>query len=612
MKRIYPVILLLTVPLFLFGQYDPRENFYDAEFFFAQEDYAEALYTFTKVYNDGYQDNANINYRIGVCLLNIDGKKTEAIPYLEKATENITDRYREGNFKEEAAPWDAYLNLGNAYRISHAFDKAIDSYKTYLELEEDDTPQTRYAEIQLAACERAKTAVTEEQPYDIGTLGQLNRIRAPIYNPVISGDLNTVSFMGRQKFYNGVYVSRNEDGKWTKPYNITPSIQSDGNQNVIALSYDGNTMLLAWYDEFDSDIWISRYDNDRWYRSEPLGKPVNSKFYESHACFSPDGNTIYFTSNRRESLGGMDIFRVDKNTEGEWGELILLGEQVNTPLNEENPFVSPDGKRLYFSSQGQPGGLGGFDIFYCEILDDGTYSKPHHLDYPLNTADDDFAFMPRMVEFEDYLTMYARGDEGQVELFRFEIIPEFAQPVEVAFETILEEPGPPEEVAEVVEEEAEEEVVEEEVVEEEVAEEPEPEHFMIRPVYFDFDSFSINPTAEEKLKGLATIMERFPNLRLEVIGHTDAVGTQDYNFILAQRRADAVKDYLVNLGVGADRFKTTSKGETENVARNRTPDNRDAPRGRALNRRVQFKVDVPGGVFIELKEVEVPEDLRIK
>ncbi len=616
MKRIYSLFPLLTLFVMLNAQYDPKENFYDAEFFFAEEDYSEALYSFTKVYNDGYADNANINYRIGVCMLNIEGRKKEAIPYLEKASASITEKYREGNFKEEQAPPDVWLNLGNAYRIDHQFDKAIESYNTYLDYFDEETETTIYARLQITACEKWKSTDGEKVPYETGTLGQINRIRAPIYNPVVSGDLKTLSFMGQQKFYNGVYVSRNEEGKWTKPYNITPSIQSDGNQDVVALSHDGNAMLLAWYSDFDSDIWISRYADERWHRSEPLDKPINSKYYESHAAFTPDENTIYFTSNRRESLGGMDIFKCVKNEDGSWGELILLGETINTPLNEENPFVSPDGKKLYFSSQGQAGGLGGFDIYCADIHADGTLGMPVHLDYPLNTADDDFAFMPRFVENEDYLTIYARGEEDQVDLFRFEIIPESAQPIALAFqqaeetteEVIEEVTETAEEIAEVTEEVTE--VVEE--VAEEVVEEA-PETYMIRPVFFDFDSFSLTSAALKKLDELAEIMQRYPNIHIEVIGHTDAVGTRDYNFILAQKRAKAVADHLVSLGVEEDRLKTESKGETEHVACNRTPDDRDAPRGRALNRRVHFRASVPGGIIqIAAKKIEVPEELQIK
>ncbi len=626
MKRVYTLFSFLLIAIFLHGQYDPKENFYDAEFFFAEEDYAEALYAFNQVYNDGYEDNANINYRIGVCLLELEGRKTEAIPYLETAIKNITEKYREGSFREDAAPPDAYLFLGNAYRIDEQFDKACENYKKFLTYAEEETPQYIYTNIQIDACQRAKEALKSEADYAIGTLGQINAIRAPVYNPVISGDLGTFAFMGRQKFYNGIYVSRQENGKWTKPYNITPSIQSDGNQTVIALSHDGQQMLVTWADQFESDIWITEYRNDRWYKSEPIGKPINSRYYESHACFTPDGNTIYFTSNRRESVGGMDIFKSERTEEG-WSDIILLGEHINTPLNEDNPYVSPDGSRLYFSSQGHPG-LGGFDIFYVTINEDGSYSAPVHLEYPLNTTDDDFAFIPKEVDMEDALTMYSKGEADQVEVFRFEWIPESAQPVAVAFETALPKKEEAEEemlaeevkeeVTETVEEAAEEaaeEVVEEEVVEEvkeEVIEEMAEETYMIRPVFFGFDSYALGNEGKEKLNGLASIMKRFPNIELEVVGHTDSMGPDAYNDRLAKQRADAVAEYLVAQGINADRLTTTSRGEKKPAARNTTPDGRDAPKGRELNRRVHFNVSVQGGVLIEIQDIAVPDHLKLK
>jgi len=635
MKRVSSVFLFLLVATLVYGQYDPKENFYDAEFFFAEEDYPEALYAFTQVYNAGFQDNANINYRIGVCLLNIEGRKKEAVPYLEKAVTSITTSYKEGSFKETNAPSDAYLYLANAYRISNNFDKAIENYNNYKMQEVDLGEQEIYVNLQIDACNRAKDYIGTNGNYSIATLGQLNAIRVPVYNPVLSGDGNTFAFMGRQKFYNGIYVTRKTNGKWSKPYNITPSIQSDGNQTVLAISEDGNSILLSWADQFESDIWISEYKTDHWYKSEPLPKPINSKYYESHACLTPDGNSIYFTSNRRESLGEMDIFRCDKNSDGTWGDLVLLGDKINTSMNEENPFVSPDGKRFYFSSQGHQG-YGGFDIYYCDILADGSFSDPVNLGYPLNTIDDDYAFIPKEISYDDYLTFYSRGNADDTELLRFEWIPESAQPVAMEYDIIVIKDEPkPEPVAEVQEEVKEELPVEEqvaetkevveEVVEEVKVEEPvkqeviEPvkeevvaETYMIKPIFFDFDSYALSSNAKNKLDGIAALMKRFPSVELKITGHTDALGSLEYNQALSRKRAKAVSDYLASKGIDLTRLNIIGAGETDPVAINRTANNQDSPKGRALNRRVQFTVTVPGGALIEIDEVKVPDELKLK
>ncbi len=108
-----------------------KVDFNDGEFFLAEEDYEEALYAFGEVYNKGYKDNAYINYRMGLCLINTPGRKTESIPYLEKAIENISTSVKEGKFGEEDAPPDALLYLGNAYRINMEIDKAIEKYNAF-------------------------------------------------------------------------------------------------------------------------------------------------------------------------------------------------------------------------------------------------------------------------------------------------------------------------------------------------------------------------------------------------------------------------------------------------------------------------------------------------
>lgn len=601
MKKVLSLLMILLFTATLFGQYDPRENFYDAEFFFAEEDYAEAMYSFIKVYDEGYQDNSNINYRIGVCLLNIDGRKTEAIPYLVKAVKNINERYKVGSFKEEYAPPDAFLYLGNAYRINYNHKEASISYNKYIEFFDDpdgNDLQLIYTKLQIEACKLAESASTNPVEYEFGTLGQLNQISAPAYNPVVSGDLGTLAFMGQHKFYNGVYVSKKMDGKWMKPTNITPAIQSDGNQSVISLSFDGNLILLAWSDEFNSEIWISEFSNDRWSKSKPIGKPVNSKYYESHAALTPDGNTIYFTSNRKESLGEMDIFKCNKNDDGTWGDVILLGDKINTALNEDTPYVSPDGKRLYFSSQGNKS-LGGFDIYYSEIHEDGTYGEPVSLGYPLNTSDDDYAFSPKQIDYKGYLTLYSKGGAEQVDLFRFELIPEFAEPVIVAFE----------EVAEVITEEVTE--VVEEVTKEEITV-TKTEKYIIKPAFFDFDSHQLSATAKSKLDDLSTILKKFPTIDLQIKGHTDAVGTNAYNLLLSEKRAKAVSKYLQSKNIDKKRLILSGLSESDPVAINRTTEDKDAPKGRQLNRRVEFGLELTENKFIEIEKVKVPNYLMIK
>lgn len=580
---------------------NPRVDFNDGEFFLAEEDYEEALYAFGKVYNKGYEDNSYINYRMGLCLMNIPGRKTESIPYLEKAEQNIATNVKVGKFDEKSAPPDALLYLGNAYRINMEIDKAIEKYNAFAKyIDPKDLLLQTYVDQQIVACGNALVGTTSPVEYKIGNLGQLPETHSSRYNVMVSGDFQTMIFMGKNPFYNGIYVAVKKGDVWAKPMNITPSVASDGNMDAVGISYDGKEMLLAVTDEFTSNIYRTVYENNRWNPAVSVGKPVNSKYYEANAALSPDGNSIYFSSNRKESIGGMDIFRCDKLEDGSWGDPVNLGPGINTMLNEDTPVMSPDGKRLYFSSQGHST-MGGYDVFYSELLNDGSFHNiPVNIGYPLNTSDDDYTFSPVGVNEESSSIIFAQGKMSGYDLFKFEMIGRNDIPVVVSMDK-------EEEVEEMVGEM--EELVAEEVTE--PVEEAPPEKYYLRPIYFDFDSYSLDSEDISKLDILTAILEQHPTLQLEVTGHTDTKGTFDYNQRLSVNRANSVYKYLILNGIQKDHMRVVGMSESENVARNTTRDNRDAPDGRMLNRRVEFKVTVSDGVIVEMEKVVVPDYLKL-
>jgi outer membrane protein OmpA-like peptidoglycan-associated protein/tetratricopeptide (TPR) repeat protein len=577
-----------------------KVDFNDGEFFLAEEDYEEALYAFGKVHDKGYQDNAYINYRMGLCLINIPGRKTESIPYLEKAEQSISTSVKEGKFDEKDAPPDALLYLGNAYRINMEIDKAIEKYNAFAKyIDPKDVTLQAYVDQQIVACGNALVGTASPVEIRIGNLGQLQETHSSRYNMQVSGDLQTLIFMGKNPFYNGIYVAVKNGEVWSKPMNITPSVASDGNMDVVGLSYDGKKMLLAVRDQFTSNIYVSTYEDKRWTPAVSLGKPINSKYYEAQACFSPDGKSVYFSSNRKESMGSMDIFRSDQQENGTWGEPVNLGPGINTILNEEAPTMSPDGKRLYFSSQGHST-MGGFDIFYSELLADGSFhSVPVNLGYPLNTSDDDYTYSPEGATEENSSFIFSHGKIAEYQLLKFEMIGRDQVPVPVSMDGTEEE----------VHEEVAEEIVAEETPEPEV--EATPEKYYLRPIYFAFDSYTLSNDGMAKLDILTSILDMHSSLKLEITGYTDAKGAFSYNQRLSVNRAESVYKYLILNGVAKGRMAVAGKSEDDPVARNTTRDQRDAPDGRMLNRRVEFKVSLLEGVIIEMEKVEVPDHLKL-
>jgi outer membrane protein OmpA-like peptidoglycan-associated protein len=426
MKSILTIALLISILCFSRGivaQTIPdKESFDDAEYFFAQEDYVEALASYLKLFKKSYGDNGNINYKIGICFLHTNTDKNKAVTYLEKAALKASEKYTEGSIKEENAPLDVFLFLGNAYRIDNQLDKAIAAYTQYLTIATKITTDERnYTNLQIEACKRAKEAIANPMKAKITSLGKPVNTSAANYNPIITPDENYMVFVSRLKLYDAIMVSQRSKGVWGTPDNITPDIQSDGNQFPVFISQDRNILLLAKQDFNNSDIYVSEFDGHVWTKSEPLNKEINTKYWESHASITGDGKTIYFTSNRPQSIGGTDIFQATLTQKGEWGNVQNIGSVINTQMNEETPAISADGKTLYFSSQGHQT-IGGYDVFYTVLDDSGHWSAPISLGYPINTTEDDLFYSPVKNGLVAYQArdMKNRGGVGDLDIARIE------------------------------------------------------------------------------------------------------------------------------------------------------------------------------------------------
>jgi outer membrane protein OmpA-like peptidoglycan-associated protein len=632
MKQVFVLFLIIFSFAVIQAQKsdeDLRVYFSDAEFFLTEEEYLDALYDYMELYNNGFNDNANINYRIGICYLNIPGQKDKSIPYLEKATENTKTNNRESEFREEKAPMDAYLYLGNAYRVNNDLDNAIELYEKYKGmLPSSDKASIGYVDQQIQACNAALKFM--ENPVELvkTNLGDVINTSSSDFKAVISGDGEKLVYMKELPFYDAVYFSQLKDGKWTEPENITPQIQSDGDQYVSSISHDGTNLYLTKEDNFNSDIYISTYENGQWTKSRSLPKPVYSKYWESHGSISKDGRTLYFTSNRRGGYGAMDIYKTVLDEEDEWTDPTNVGSTINTSLNEDTPFITEDGKSMFFSSQGH-NSMGGYDIYVSTLDDEGNWAEPQNLGYPINTTDDDLFYYPWNNGKIAYLALFDQDSYGKEDIYSVRLASEkiieevIAEKIETDVEKtdtmekqVIEEEKieevPEEIVEEVKEKPLEEEVAEivsEEVSEEEVEAKPATE-IMLKPVYFRFDDYSLTEDARIELNKVASLLIDYKNLRAKLKGHTDAIGPAAYNQILSEKRATSTMNYLVNKGIDKNRLEKTGFGETIFAAINKNPDGSDSPEGRKLNRRVEFEIIGIEENNIIIKRIEIPEQLR--
>ena len=422
MKR-HSVLLFTLCMLFQFGftqsEGNFRELFLYAESEFLFEEYAEALPNYLRL-NKQYPENDNINYKIGVCYLNDPYEKDKAIGFLEKAVQNINPKFKENSFKETGAPLEANFYLGHAYRINDQLEKAIETYEQFKKQADPELYDLELVNEQITACKNAIDLKTRPVDIEIENLGDRINTRFSDVQPVISGDESRLVFVQKQAFFDALAFSEKIDGEWSFPRILMEELQVDDDVYPTSLSYDGNILFIYRNDNFTGNLYTSNYIDGRWTTLTKLNENINTKYWESHASLNMQGDTLYFTSNRKGGIGGLDIYYAVKGSDDDWGQAVNLGSTINTKYNEETPFITSDGKTLYFSSYGHYN-MGGYDVLYTTKLSDGSWAVPINAGHPINTTDDDVFFNPVHNGTYAYFPRYRDEGFGRTDLYRFEI-----------------------------------------------------------------------------------------------------------------------------------------------------------------------------------------------
>jgi LPXTG-motif cell wall-anchored protein len=419
-KNLLILLLALGLTLQTAGQKksEIRDMFNQGEMFVLFEEYNEALPFYLNLLSIS-PDNAHYKYRIGQCYINIPGEKEKAVPYLEDAVRQISDRHKEGRLREKNAPYDALYYLANAYRINNQLDKAIDTYERFMENMDHRVYDSTIVQFQLQTCFIAKDLMTRPLYVKSSNLGDNINDRYSETNPVVSAREEHLFFTRVLPFRRALFWSQRTGDRWSGPVDIITQLNVDDKFYPTSLSHDGKTLYLYSDYDFVGNIYVSRLVNGEWTPVEKLNENINTKYWESHAVVSPDGKKLYFSSNRRGGYGGLDIFVSELDSLGDWGPATNLGPAINTPYHEDTPFLTEDGKTLFFSSRGHYN-MGGFDIFYSSPLGE-EWSVPLNAGYPLNTTDDDLFFMPLGKGYEGFIARFDDKGYGRQDIFRVEI-----------------------------------------------------------------------------------------------------------------------------------------------------------------------------------------------
>jgi hypothetical protein len=387
----------------------------DADEHFKHGNYVMAL----PIYRDIFKlekDNKKVEYKLGLCYLNTNYNRTEAVKLLEDVT------------KDPKCDEEAWYNLGHAYHLAGKIDDAIGAFEKYKKLEPKKAAET---DRQIGMCQNAKMFMSMPVNVTFVNLGKDLNSEDPDYYPFVNADETFMAFTSRRKENIGgkkvevdgyhpsdIYYSKVENGKWGKAINPGNAINGPLDEQVVWLKPDATEMMI-YLDHIDKfgDLYLStRRNGGDFQKGKLLPEQVNGKI-ETSGCYGPDGNVIVFA--RRENVDSKsDIYTCRKLPNGQWGQPYKLPVQINTQYNEDFPYLAGDGVTLYFSSEGH-NSMGGYDLFKSVYNpDDNTWSEAENLGYPINGFADDRSISLTPDMRAGYISAFRPGGYGDLDIYR--------------------------------------------------------------------------------------------------------------------------------------------------------------------------------------------------
>jgi outer membrane protein OmpA-like peptidoglycan-associated protein/tetratricopeptide (TPR) repeat protein len=664
-KKYTLCVLIYTLYINANAQFYIEEKaiYNEAEEYLTGEEYEEALPLYHLLEKRDVI-NSNISYKIGLCYLNIDGKKSRSIPYLEDAVQNVSENYT-GSFEEYNAPPESWLLLGKAYHIDADFTKAKACFSK-LDSCSSDSNLIQLAHFYLSRTNTAE--LFQKYPSDAKIEVLPNNSNFSLYNQSRISDSEFV-MMEKRKFYDAVVATRLDNNLLTIFQNLTPVIRADGNLFLSGGSENGKMLIFKGYNAGQGfDLYFVSQDEDgEWDKYQRFPEPVNSVYNESSAYLTSD-NILFFTSNRAGGVGGDDIYMTKLDSRQKWSTPKNLGKNINTPFNELAPVLSSNGNTLFYCSQGHLN-MGGYDLFYSKQTGDNNWGAAINMGSPFSSPSDD-KFFSVSTDLKNFYTTRFDNIEGVSTLYRIRLNgPMPGKKVIVSGEVSFSDSVPPKTVKVAFVNGDLENSVETNQAEgfstllspgkytvkyeyndsiyasQDLTiyqEHSLDEVFLLPPVWksekksagisfpsgaeenisttvvylkdilFAFNSSKIQPRYYPMLDSLARILKEEQASSLLAVGFTDAIGKSDYNLNLSKQRAKTVANYILRHGVSSQQVNFTGKGENNPVASNLLNNGMDNPDGRKFNRRVEIQLKTNDENLQILYIDRVPEQFKVQ
>lgn len=400
-------------------------------------------------------------------------------------------------------------------------------------------------------------ALSHPVAFEPESLGAMVNTDADEYVNMLSFDGVQLLFTRKMAVGNGyqkefLYTSQWDGARWTEPQQLAfADFPEDVDPGAAFISADGKKLYLTgcgWSRDSSCDLYVSEWHDGIWSMPRKLKGSVNTNSWESQPCVSSDGRELYFVSRRN---GNADIYRSFRNADGTWGEPQNLGAPVNSKGTEMAPFIHPDGHTLYFSSDKHIG-MGGFDLFMSRMGEDGQWQEPVNLGFPINTQGDEINFFVAADGKTAFISSQREGGRGGYDIYTFELPEDIRSDSANYLATV------------------------------DVVELAPGDAVVLQNIQFEYNSSALTEDSQPGILMLTDFLKRNPDLKVELAGHTDNVGSESYNKKLSADRAEVVRQALVGNGIDEMRLTAKGYGSTKPLAPN------DSEEHRALNRRTEM------------------------
>jgi outer membrane protein OmpA-like peptidoglycan-associated protein/tetratricopeptide (TPR) repeat protein len=534
-----------------------------------------------------------------------------------------------------------YFELADLYIETGEYALAKDYARKFLDLNPRNRQRRSDAEQIISNADFAIENSVRAADFDPRPLPPEVNAFPMQYFPVVTVDGRSIIFTRRDgttmAFDEDLVISRMaDDGSWSLPESLSPNINSSFNEGTCTISADGRRLIftscLGRKGYGSCDLFITEKIGDEWGEPKNLGNNINGPEWDSQPTLSPDGRTLFFVSNRKGGQGGRDIWMSTLDEDDQWTPAVNMGSAINTRGEDVSPFIHPNNRTLYFASNGRTG-FGGYDIFFTERTTEG-WSEPENFGAPVNTGEDQVSLFISANGEKGY---YSLEDQSNPEVKS--VIYEFDIPEELrvdsrasyVFGRVTDE-----ETGEFIEAEIELYDLETDLREGLVRSDPVTGEYLIvlaegseyalyisqknylfkslsfnyerdqqlepvrkdisltpiregsktvlNNIFFETDKYELKERSLTELKKVVRFLKNNDQMHIEISGHTDDIGADDYNLALSNRRAKSVHDYLTQNGVSANRLSYKGYGETDPAYPN------DSDENRSRNRRIEFKI----------------------